>query len=243
MSAVGLSGPVQIFGIDPMQEESVPSHQLGTIGVTSDGCKFRYVKNNATNAAVAGELQQRVAEDTALESIAVATTAVGATSVTTTGTVTVTVNQLADGYLVGTAEGGTGNGYRYRIKSHPAATAAVCTFQLYEPIKVAFNTSTQVDLVQNPYSGVIQNPTSATGNPLGVAVIPLTASYYGWLQVSGPGIVKADAGGAITVGDSVVASNQTAGCAENATGAQAVVGVAITGIASAEFGMCHLTIE
>src|SRR3990167_11495226 len=97
-----LSGPAMIFGINPYASETVPSHQLGTLGQTDDGRKFRYALNNSTNAAVAGELQQGRAQDTGDQSLLVAATAVGAFEVTTVGTVTVTANQYANGYLIAT---------------------------------------------------------------------------------------------------------------------------------------------
>lgn len=237
-----LTGVPIIYGIDPYSSTSDPLHQLGSLGFTADGRRFRYVKNNASNAMVAGELQQAEAEDTGEESLAVAATAIGSTTVTTTDTVTVTANEYADGYLVATAEGGTGNGLYYKIKSHPAATSAVVTFTLYEPIVVAFNTSTQIDVMKNPWDSVIQNPTTASGAIAGVAMTAVPASYYAWVQTGGPGVVKADAGGAITVGTQISASNQTAGCCEGQVAGQASIGQAMTGIASAEFGMANLNI-
>ena len=234
-----LTGVPVIYGIDPYNEESVPSAPLGAIGYSADGRKFKYAKFGA--ALTAGELLQTSVEDTGDESLAVAAASIGATQVTTTDTVTVTANQYAGGYLVATAEGGTGNGYYYKIKSHPAATSAVVTLTLEQPLKVAFTTATQIDLIKNPYDGVIQNPITATGAPVGVAVIDTTSSYYGWIQVAGAGLVKADASGAVTVGAIVTASNQTAGCVEDGdTDTQAIVGVAITGIAQAEFGLADL---
>lgn len=237
-----LSGIPVIYGIDPYNEEAVPSVELGAIGYTTDGRKFRYAKFGA--ALTAGELLQTSVEATSDESLLVAAAAVGDTTVTTVGTVTVTANQYSGGYIVPTAEGGTGNGIIYRIKSHPAATAATVVLSLYEPIKVAFTTSTQIDLVKNPYDGVIQNPISATGSPVGVAFIAGTSGYYGWIQTAGAGLLKADASGACTVGAALTASNQTAGCVEDGdTDTQAIVGYAITGIAQAEFGLANLVIS
>ena len=238
------SGYPTIFGINPYETTTGALHNLGTIGVTQDGRYFRYCLNNASNAMVAGELQQSRVEDTGDQSLLVAVASIGATSVTTTGTVTVTANQYGNGYLVATGEGGTGNGIYYRIKSHPAATSAVVVLTLYEPIKVAFSTSTQIDLVPNLYDGVLQLPASATAAPAGVAMTAQAVSTYGWIQTKGPGLVLADASGAVTVGAKVTASNQTAGSVEDAdTDTQATVGVAITGIAQAEFGMVNLNID
>jgi len=57
-------------------------------------------------------------------------------------------------------------------------------------------------------------------------------------------LVKADASGACTVGAKLTASNQTAGCVEDGdSDTLAVVGVAITGIAQAEFGLANLKID
>lgn len=239
-----LGGYPTIFGINPHSSSTTPEHSLGTIGVTPDGRKFRYALNNSSSAAVAGELQQGRAQDTGDQSLLVAATAIGATQVTTVGTVTVTANQYANGYLVATGEGGTGNGLYYRIKSHPAATAAVVTLTLYDPIKVAFTTSTQIDLVPNLYDGVIQYPTTASSAPAGVAMIALPAGSYGWLQTGGPGLVLADASGAVTVGAALTASNQTAGSVEDGdSDTQPIIGYAMTGIAQAEFGLAHLILD
>jgi hypothetical protein len=239
-----LGGLPVIYGINPLTYEVAPSHPLGSIGYTPDGRKFRYARNNATNAMVAGTLQQARVEDTGDQSLTVAATAIGATTITTVGTVTVTANQYANGYVVTTGEGGTGNGYVYRIKSHPAATSAVVTLTLYDPIVVALSTATQIDIVPNPYDGVLINPTTATSAPVGVAMNVCPADYYTWIQTGGAGLLYADASGACTVGASLTASNQTAGCVEDGdTDTQAIVGVALTGIAQAEFGLANLTID
>ena len=58
------------------------------------------------------------------------------------------------------------------------------------------------------------------------------------MQVSGPTVLLAD--GAVTVGTNLVASNGTAGAVEPATGVQAVVGTALTGIATTEYGAVFL---
>ena len=235
-----LSGIPVIYGINPYSESSTPDHQVGAIGFTGDGRKFKYAKAGSS-ALVAGELLQSSVEDTGEQSILMAAASIGDKTVTTADTVTVTANQYANGYMVATSEGGTGNGLYYRIKSHPAATAAVCTFTLYDPIKVALSAATQCDFVKHPLDGVIQNPTSATGAPVGVAFIANTGAYYCWIQVAGPGLVKSDASGAVTVGSIVTASNQTAGCVEDGdTDTLTIVGTAITGIAQAEFGLCDL---
>src|SRR3972149_2915625 len=145
-----LSGIPAIYGIDPFSTETVPQHQLGSLGFTSDGRKFRYAKVGGT-ALVAGDVIQTPAEVTGAQSRIVAAAAVGATSITTTDTLTATADQFVDGYIIVTGEASTGTGHIYRIKSHPVVSAAVCTFQLYDRVEVALTATTQVDIVANPY--------------------------------------------------------------------------------------------
>ena len=233
-----------ISGVPYAVDEANPTQVLGTLAVATDGRKFRYVKAGAS-ALVAGELLQSPAEVTGDQSLAIAAAAIGDLTVTTTGTVTVTANQYAGGLLITTGEGGTGNGIAYRIKSHPAATAAVVVITLEDPIQVALTTATQIDLVANPYNGVIQNPTTASGTVVGVAVNNITASQYGWIQTGGVAAVLSQGGA--TVGVLQVASNGTAGAVENAanasTEAQAIVGIAATGVATTEYGAVKLLID
>lgn len=217
------------------------STQLGGLATTGDGRYFRYVLAGAT-ALVPGKLQQAPVEATGNENLALAAAAIGATSVTTTSTVTVTANQYTGGYLMVTVT--PGQGYAYQIGTHPAATAAVLTLNLIDPIIVALTTSSRVDLVANPYGSVIVNPVTATANPVGVAVAATPAAFYGWVQTRGVANVLAD--GAITVGTNVIASNGVAGAVEpgaDAADLQAFVGIAVTGIADTEYGAISLNIS
>jgi len=104
------------------------------------------------------------------------------------------------------------------------------TLTLEDEVQVALTTASRGDLVLNPYNGVIQSPTTASGTVVGVAVNDITAGQYGWIQVEGVASVL-DQGG-IAVGSQVKASNGTAGAVEIAatasTEAQANVGVSCT---------------
>ena len=239
-----LFGVPVIYGIDPHSEETVPSHQLGSIGFTGDGRRFRYAKAGAT--LVAGNLLQSPAEVTANESQTPAAAALGATSITISAIgATVTANQYGDGYIVVTNT--PGNGTMYKIKSHPAATtAASCVFQLYEPIyDVALTTTSRVDLVRNPYDGVIQNPATATGSIVGVANKAITSASYGWIQTGGSASVLA--GGTLGVGLVVVANAGTAASvivgANTATETFPIVGVAQTSGTNGENATIFLNIN
>jgi len=231
-----LINPQELFDISVSTTSD--GTQLGGLATTGDGRYFRYAKAGAT-ALVPGKLQQSSAEATGNENLGVAAAAIGDTSITTTSTVTVTADQYAGGYVVVTTT--PGQGYQYQIAGHAAATSAVVTLNLTDPIQVALTTSSVIDLVANPYNGVVVNPTTATGLPVGVAVAATPANYYGWIQTGGVGTVLAD--GSITVGTNLVASNGTAGAVEPLTGVQALVGVAVTGIATTEYGAVNLLLN
>jgi hypothetical protein len=237
------SGYPAIGPVGPFQSETTSEAVLGQMIETPDGRKFRYCLVGGT-ALVPGKLYQSPAEVTNHQDLTpTAATAIGDTSITVTlGATAATANQYAGGWVTVTT--GTGAGYQYRISSHPAADAsATLALTLDDAILVATNASTtRVDLVLNPYSGVILNPTTASGAAVGVAVYAAAASTYSWLQSGGPCAVLSDGGDA--VGTEVVASNGTAGAVEDvASTTQAIVGTRMTGVATGEYGMVNLTID
>jgi len=232
-----LTGAVVVNAQKLHSESSTALHNLGELVFSNDGRAYRYCKAGAT-ALVAGKLQQSSAEDTSnFQNLTCAVSSAGATSITTTSTVTLTVDQLAGALLTVTAAT-TGAGFLYKVKGHAAATAAVVTFNLEDPIVVATTGTVTVDLAPNAYSGVIVNPTTASSAAIGVAVYNITATYYGWLQVGGVASILNDGGS--TVGTNVSASNGTAGAVEAAVTAQAAIGVALTGVATTEYGLVKL---
>src|SRR6185436_13634529 len=78
-------------------------------------------------------------------------------------------------------------------------------------VRVALSTSSKVTLYMNQYNGVIVSPTTRTGKTVGVAIYPITASQYGWIQTGGPGSALSDATVA-AVGEALSPSTTTAGC-------------------------------
>lgn len=222
-----LGGLPIIYGIDPYHEETNPSHVLGSLGITADGRKFRYAKAGAT--LTAGDIIQSPAENTNNESLTPTAANIGDTAITITTGAAVTANQYAGGYMVCTNT--PSNGLVYKIKSHPANSgAAVCVFTLYEPLIVALTSSSRVDLVSDPYNGVIQNPATTSGGIVGVALKAITSGYYGWIQTGG--VCAMLAGGTVGVGKVVVANQGTAASgivgANTATEAFPILGRAVT---------------
>lgn len=212
--------------------------QLGALATTGDSRYFRYALAGAV-ALVPGKLQQSAVEATGNENLTAVAAAIGATTLVSTSTVTITANQFAGGYAIITT--GTGAGYQYQIGTHAAFTSAAPTLNLVDPILVAIDTSSRIDLVPSPFSAVIVNPSAASGTIVGVAVAATPISFYGWLQVRGPAPVLAQ--GTIVVGEEVGASATTVGAVVATTGVLADVGYAITGIASTEYGSIFLNIS
>lgn len=228
----------QLVSADLSANDSSPQFPVGAKSVSNDGREFRYCLVGAV-ATVPGKLYQASAEVTANQDVAIAAAAIGATAIVTTAVLTVTANQYAGGWVVISDD--TGEGYQYKIKSHAAATAAVVTFNLEDPVKVALTTSTTIDLLASPFAGVVVNPTTATSAPVAAAVSVITAAYYGWLQTKGPAVLLAD--GAVTVGTNLAGSNAVAGAVEAHTGVQALVGIALTGVADTEYGSVQLNLS
>ena len=105
------------------------------------------------------------------------------------------------------------------------------------------STSDFVSLIPNPYSAVIQNPTTATGTPIGVALTAASASYYCWVQTRGVASVLSDATVAVQ-GAQVAPSTTTAGAITNlGTTTGYAVGSAIVAPVSARANPIFLTLE
>jgi len=229
-----LTGAVTIAAQGIYSESETQLHRLGEIAFSNDGRAFAYCKAGGT-ALVPGKLQQAPAEDTSnFQDLTVTAPVAGATSIVTTSTVTLTVNQLAGAFLVITSAT-TNAGQVLRVKGNTAATAAVTTIYLDDPVVYTPTGTVKIDVHPNPFNGVIVNPATASSAPKGVALYKVTAAYFGWLQVSGPAVILSDGGS--TVGTNVSASNGTAGAVEAEVTAQAHVGVALTGVATTEYGL------
>ncbi len=235
MSKVGSSilGAPQDLYISTSNQQA----DLGALMTTGDGRFFRYVQAGAS-ALVAANLLQGPAQ--VANNIQLTPTAAGATVVANTGspasvsvgtnvyptlTVTlggtaVTANQYAGGWAVVSLDNGSGGllGQQAQIISHPAQSSGsgAVTLTLGDQLFNKITASAKIDLVLNPSAGVIQCPAtgSLTGGLAGVAIIPTTAAYYGWIQVAGAGTLTNDAEGTITVGTSVGPSDATAGAVE-----------------------------
>ncbi len=216
---------------------------LGAMASTGDGRYFRYVLAGATTL-VPGKLQAGPAQDTTNYNpsggLAVAAASIGATQVTLTGTLTITANALAGSYMSVAVT--PGQGYTYKVKSNTAvAAAANCVVTLEDPILVALTTSSKVVFGLNPYNGVIVNPATASGTPIGVAVYPVVNAQYGWLQTYGPSSLLNDGGTAVGLG--LAPSAAVAGAAKTMAATLSLIGYAMTVQVTTEYDMAYLVID
>lgn len=236
-----LTSPPLIIGQDYLVDSSTQYQSLGAYAETADGRGFRYALIGGVST-VAGQLYQSAAENTSNErNLAVTAAAIGATQVVTTTTITTTANQYDQGYLYATVTPGAG--YTYKIRNHTVVSSAAATFNLQDPLIVAYNTTSRVGVFPHPYAKVVVSPTTGTGMPVGVAAGIITNANYGWLQTHGPCSCLAQ--GTITVIDSLIAANSTnAGSVAVATnGVSAPIGYALSTGTSTEYPLVFLTID
>ena len=191
-------------------ETSEQKQKLGTRAQTPDGRVFYYAKNSSAAITPAGKICDGIAAVAAhdMDVAATAATSAGSTTVSLeVPTTDLTLNQYADGYLL--INDGPGQGEVYRIKSHPAHDASddnTVIFTIDEPdgIRTALTTSSLFGVAYSPYKDlkIIDGDGTMTTGPLGVNPIPVTASYYFWLQTAGISSVLSGAAVAV-VGDAV----------------------------------------
>lgn len=184
--ATQIGGTTQVAAHDLTTTSTVQQHALGDKVFSPDGRAFRYVQAGAS-ALIPGQVVQSpaiIANHVNLTPTALSS--VGDTTITVTlGATAATANQYAGGYLV-VELGSTGAGQTLLIKSHPAANAsATLTLTLEDPVRVATTGTVTVDLIANRYMGVINTPTTATANIVGVSGVAIPAGSYGWIQTRG----------------------------------------------------------
>ena len=181
-------------------ETSGKKHKLGTRASTPDGRVFYYARcGSGADISTAGMIVDAATTFTEanhdMDLTLILAHSVGDTTISLeVPTTDLTKDRYADGYLM--FNDGPGEGEVYRIKSHPAHDASddntvIITLDEPDGIRTALTTATEAQLVENPYLGVkiIDGDGTMETGALGVTVIPMTASYYGWIQTAGIGSV------------------------------------------------------
>lgn len=167
---------------------STSKGDIGSLMEFEDGRKFVYSLNGA-DTLTPGAFIQGPVENASDEAIAIAVSGVvGDTTITITTGRSIAANEFKDGYLVieDTAAGVIG--HMRKIKSHPAAdSSASLVITVYDAFTDTTTAGTDtVNMIENPYNGVMLNNSTTDGPLLGVAPCDVTAAYYFWLQVAGP---------------------------------------------------------
>ena len=239
-----LTGYPQIAAQGIWEEKSTALHTIGVYIETADGRGFRYAKVGAL-ATVAGKVYQGTALDaTNLQPTGglgvSAAAAIGTYDVTISTSITLTVNQLAGGYL--SVNVTPGQGYLYKIRSNTAVTAATgAVITLDDPLQIALTTSSKVIVAQHPYSGLVVEPGTPTAAIAGVAHRVTTALYYGWTQTRGAASVLFTGTG---VAGKAVGSltGGTAGSCAPAIAATNIIGYHMATGITGEYALINLTI-
>ena len=174
------------FG-DEKVESSTQNQPLGTRMALPDGRIFYYAKNSSAAITTAGMIVDGIAAVAAHDmDVAATATSIGSNTVTSGTSLTTTKDQYKDGYLV--FNDGPGEGEVYRVIGNTkvaGATGLVVTLE--EKIRTTLTTASLFGLVYNPYTDVkiIDGNGTMTTGALGVTQIPVTASYYCWIQTFG----------------------------------------------------------
>lgn len=184
-----------------MTPASTAKFPLGTIARAGDRTFVYGLAGSAADLA-AGKLCQSAVNGGGMSAEWKEATVADADQYATSLTVTVpadgdvTANQLKDGYLVVSGGAAASLGHCYKIKSNTAAAAAAsCTITLYDKLKVALSSTPKVSVVANPYRAAVVTPqTTLTGLIVGVPIVKITKSYYGWFLTwgMGPGLANGD---------------------------------------------------
>lgn len=187
--------------INVYDRNSTPKYAVGFGFIRADGNCFRYVQYGA--AVAAGTLVGNGATNTNLQStnalvVAPATAQAIANEIITAGSAgsryveiilaTVANNQFAGGYLVTTKD--TGWGYTYRIRGNTATntpTTGNFRCELYEPIKVALDNTTDIAIAAPKYGNAynVVPIEGSTSNYVGVVMSAASNSDYGWVCTKG----------------------------------------------------------
>jgi len=136
-------------------------------------------------------------------------------SVETAGT-DLTLNQYAGGYLY--VNDAAGEGQCLKIKSNPVhdhSDDPSVVITCHDALATAITTSSKVSLMSDPWSGLVVAPAAETGAVMGVPLVDMALSAYGWFQTYGPAAVLTV--GTLVLGHNAVRSATVAGAVAPAT--------------------------
>jgi hypothetical protein len=239
-----MSTPLVLFGPSGEQFNQYTTQRwpFGTQLVMQDGRKYRF--GYAPTLLVVGDLLTSAANVANHVNLTAVASALGTgTPSVTTGATAATANQYAEGFAVVSV---TPDGGRvYKIDNHLAnagSAALVLNLAAGDTIKAAWTTTSRVDLIKNPYDGVIQAPvTTITGAPVGAACSAIAAGAYGWVQTAGIAAILTQ--GTLVLGNPAAYIQVAARVGPPAAVTDGVVGFVQRVAAAAAWSSIRLTID
>ena len=162
-----------------------------------------------------------------------------AISVETAGT-DITLNQYANGYLY--VNDAAGEGQMLRIQSNPAhdhSSDPSIVITCYDDLATAITTSSRVTLIPDPSSALIGQAATTTGATMGVTVVDIAATHYGWFAVSGPATVLTS--GTLVVGNHAVPLGAVGAVGPAAGDVIQVIGVVMIVNVTTDYSLINLT--
>ena len=233
-------GGSQYGTVDPYTESSTQLFPLGS-RLFYGNTVYRYGKMGA-GAVTAGKCVTHAAsiahhfDLTPTANVAAGETAI---SLETAGT-DLTLNQYAGGYLY--VNDAAGEGQMLRIKSNPvhdhsADPSVIIT--CYDDLATAITTSSRVTLIADPNSALIGQAATTTGATMGVTVVDIAATHYGWFAVSGPATVLTS--GTLVVGNHAVPLGAVGAVGPAAGDVIQVIGVVMIVNVTTDYSLINLT--
>ena len=225
------------------QESLTQKADLGRFIDLEDGRRYRYCK--AEGAITKGHVCQSAA--VVGDQMDIAQTAILAIGDKDDLSIVVdaapTKNDYAEGFLF--VNDGDGQGEMYKIKKNSGASP--CIVSLYDAIRVATASGSELSMIQSKYKDVFVCAAGAqpTGAIVGVPNITVTTGgYYFWAQTKGYCAMHIET--AITVGiDVTLADTTTAGAVElRAVYTDVILGLALhTSTEDLDYGVIDLKLE
>jgi len=243
-----LTGPAVLSGVDMYSEEDTQMHAMGALGIAENGDMYRYTRIISSGTdLVAGKLYVSLSREGNHQNIALSAAAsVGDTSVEpTVGATAVDANEYDEGWLI--FNDVSPEGEFYKVVSHDTSTGGseAITVNLERGLKTAATTSSEVELVRNPWNNPAISQLVAE-RPAGVAVQDwdVSVANYGWLKTRGMASVLVDDSG-ITVGLKATISNQANGAVGlySDVDVEFEVGQMMATGTSTEYNSIYLTID
>tara|TARA_R100001079_G_C4449902_1_gene153122 strand:- start:2579 stop:3403 length:825 start_codon:yes stop_codon:yes gene_type:complete len=253
IAGTGTEGPEQTFHGKNITDKIDP-YQQGTTKLFPLGSRLKYgdrefVYAFMDGAVTAGKVLQQKAHGKSgghHDGMApTANTPAGSYVVSVeTGGTNLVADEYADGYLF--VNDGTGEGQRWKIKSHPAhvhGSDPSVEITLYDPVTTTLATSdSKLTLVPSKYLDVVVAPHAESGVVVGVTAMDMADDNYGWIQTKGPAAVLTL--GTVVLGHGVTRSTATTAGAVQAVGADtdAIIGTVQFVEATTEYSLIELNI-